>query len=54
MTSSSIELLDPLPARLRAHSLRLAVAGFLANYKGQTRVHTESDLACFLDWCEQR
>ncbi len=33
-------------------SLRLAVAAFLTNYKGQTRVHAESDLSCYLAWCE--
>ncbi len=31
--------------------LRVAVAGYLARFKGQTRVHTESDLRCYLDWC---
>lgn len=54
MTTSSINLLDSLAGAPGTDSLRLAVAGFLANYKGQTRVHTESDLACFLRWCEHR
>lgn len=31
--------------------LRLAVAAHLARYKGETRVHTASDLNCFLRWC---
>lgn len=31
--------------------LRLAVASYLARFKGQTRLHTESDLRCYLDWC---
>lgn len=31
--------------------LRLAVASYLARFKGQTRAHTESDLRCYLDWC---
>lgn len=34
--------------------LRLAVAGYLARFKGQSRVHTESDLRGYLIWCEDR
>ena len=34
--------------------LRLAVAAYLARFKGQSRVHTESDLRAFLVWCELR
>ena len=33
--------------------LPLAITGSLANFKGQTRVHAESDLACFLRWCQR-
>jgi integrase/recombinase XerD len=33
--------------------LRLAIAGYLARFKGESRLHTESDLRCFLTWCEQ-
>lgn len=54
MTTSSINLSGSLAGAPGTDALRLAVAGFLANYKGQTRVHTESDLACFLRWCEHR
>jgi site-specific recombinase XerD len=32
--------------------LRLAVAGYLARFKGESRKHTESDLRCYLSWCE--
>ena len=32
-------------------TLRLAVAAYLARYKGQSRLHTESDLRCYLTWC---
>lgn len=32
-------------------TLRLAVAAYLARYKGQSRTHTESDLRCYLAWC---
>ena len=31
--------------------LRLAVAVYLARFKGSSRKHTESDLRCYLTWC---
>ena len=34
------------------HVRRLAVAAYLARFKGQSRVHTESDLRSYLTWCE--
>ena len=34
--------------------LRLAVAGYLARFKGSPREHTESDLRCYLAWCAER
>src|SRR3954447_25728831 len=34
--------------------LRLAVAAYLARFKGQSRVHSESDLRNFLTWCRAR
>jgi integrase/recombinase XerD len=34
--------------------LRLAVAGYLARFKGSSREHTESDLRCYLSWCAER
>jgi hypothetical protein len=33
--------------------LRLAVAAYLARFKGSSRYHTESDLRCYLAWCAQ-
>src|ERR1700691_3062732 len=33
--------------------LRLAVAAYLARFKGSSREHTESDLRCFLAWCAE-
>jgi site-specific recombinase XerD len=36
------------------HVLRLAVAAYLARFKGQSRVHSESDLRGYLLWCELR
>ncbi len=34
--------------------LRLAVAAYLSRFKGQTRIHTESDLRGYLTWCTLR
>jgi integrase/recombinase XerD len=34
--------------------LRLAVAAYLARFKGSSREHTESDLRCYLAWCAER
>lgn len=36
------------------HILCLAVAAYLARFKGQSRIHTESDLRGYLSWCEAR
>ncbi len=33
--------------------LRLAVAAYLARFKGASRYHTESDLRCYLGWCAE-
>ena len=32
----------------------MAIAAHLARFKGQSRVHTESDLRAYLLWCELR
>ena len=34
--------------------LRLAVAAYLARFKGTSREHTASDLRCYLGWCAER
>jgi integrase/recombinase XerD len=34
--------------------LHLAVAAYLARFKHQSRIHTESDLRGYLNWCESR
>ena len=34
--------------------LRLAVAAYLARFKGSSRQHSESDLRCCLAWCAER
>ena len=33
--------------------LQLAVAAYLARFKGSSRYHTASDLRCYLSWCSQ-
>ncbi len=38
----------------RADPPRLAVAGFLARYRGETRRHAESDLRACPTWCQER
>ena len=37
-----------------ADRLRLAVAAYLAWFKGSSRDHAESDLRCYLSWCTGR
>jgi integrase/recombinase XerD len=49
-TSTSFEILPPA----RIDPVRLAAAAYLARFKGRTRVHTDSDLRCFLYWCAER
>src|SRR5215472_14677898 len=48
LTSASSD--HPVPF---ADQLRLAVAAYLARFKGSSRDHTESDLRCFITWCAQ-
>jgi len=35
-------------------TLRLAVAAYLARFKGTSREHTESALRCYLAWCAEQ
>jgi integrase/recombinase XerD len=46
----------PSPVSSSPHPpvLRLAVAAYQARFKGQSRVHTESDLRGHLLWCQSR
>ena len=49
--------LAPVPSGLPVpftDQLRLAVAAYLARFKGSSREHTESDLRCNLAWCAER
>jgi hypothetical protein len=50
MTTSQI-LPDRVPD---SHLLQLAVAGYLARYKGLRPTHAESDLRAYLSWCADR
>ncbi len=34
--------------------LRAAVSAYLGRYRGETRLHTESDLRVFLRWCNDQ
>lgn len=51
MATSPIYQQDPA-ARMSASTLAGATGTFLAQNKGQTRLHAESDLACFVRWCQ--
>ena len=49
------ELVPAQPALLQhADRLRLAVAAYLARFKGTSRDHAGSDLRCYLTWCADR
>ena len=49
LTSAPSDPPEPFTDRLR-----LAVAAYLARFKGSSREHTESDLRCYLAWCAER
>src|ERR1700724_2473907 len=49
LTSASFHPPEPF-----TDQLRLAVAAYLARFKGSSREHTESDLRCSLAWCAER
>ena len=43
-----------VPGEHAGATLRIAVAAYLARFKGQSRVHTESDLRSFVNWCNRQ
>jgi integrase/recombinase XerD len=49
LTCASSDAAAPLADRLR-----LAVAAYVARFKGSSREHTKSDLGCYLAWCAER
>jgi hypothetical protein len=52
MTTIAFSLPNPLTED--GHRLQLAVAGYLARFKGLSRTHAESDLRAYLTWCRER
>jgi len=51
MTSTSLPPASSHPREPFIDQLRLAVAAYLARFKGSSREHTGSDLRCYLAWC---
>jgi site-specific recombinase XerD len=47
MESTQLALTEPVEDSL---VLRLAIAAYLARYKGQSRTHAETDLRSFISW----
>src|SRR5919202_2331764 len=45
---------DTRVVRANHRVLRAAVSAYLGRYRGETRVHTESDLRVFLRWCTEQ
>jgi integrase/recombinase XerD len=54
MTSTELASAPSDPPEPFTDRLRLAVAAYLARFKGSSREHTESDLRCYLSWCAER
>ena len=53
MTFSDLASVSSDPPAPFTDQLRLAVAAYLARFKGSSREHTESDLRCYLSWCAE-
>jgi integrase/recombinase XerD len=51
MTFTELPCVPSDPPGPFTDQLRLAVAAYLARFKGSSRYHTESDLRCYLAWC---
>ena len=54
MTFTDLASVPSHPLAPFTDRLRLAVAAYLARFKGSSRQHTESDLRCYLAWCAER
>jgi len=54
MTSTPLVPAPSDPPEPFTDQLRLAVAAYLARFKGSSLEHTESDLRCYLAWCAER
>ena len=53
-TFTQLTLTSSDPPEPFTDRLRLAVAAYLARFKGSSREHTESDLRCYLAWCAEQ
>ena len=53
MTFTELAFVPSDPLAPFTDRLRLAVAAYLARFKGSSRKHTESDLRCYLAWCAE-
>ncbi len=51
MTFTELACVPSDPPAPFTDRLRLAVAAYVARFKGSSREHTESDLRCYLAWC---
>ena len=54
MTFTGLASVPSHPLAPFTDRLRLAVAAYLARFKGSSRNRTESDLRCYLSWCAER
>ena len=54
MTFTELASVPSHPLAPFTDQLRLAVAAYLARFKGCSREHTESDLRCYLAWCAEQ
>src|SRR5215468_7749001 len=54
MTFTDLASVPSNPLAPFTDRLRLAVAAYLARFKGSSREHTESDLRCYLAWCAEQ
>ena len=54
MTFTELAFVPSDPVAPFTDQLRLAVAAYLARFKGSSREHAESDLRCYLTWCAGR
>jgi integrase/recombinase XerD len=49
-----LRLPSPAADALPADRVRLAAFAYLARFTGSSREHTQSDLHCYLRWCDNR
>jgi integrase/recombinase XerD len=54
IVTPSARIGEILPLTSEQGALPLAVAGYLTRFKGQSRLHSESDLRSYLLWCQDQ